>query len=193
MNKHQVIFLWGLGDKNLKPWIQQILKHLWKIFGLDISFVRIGWADSEPFDKKLSRITNLIDSLHKQHQNVSLVGISAGASAALNAYEQRKNKVNKVVYICGKFNNPQAVNPRFYIENPAFRESLAAAQGNLKKLTHIDKAKMLSVRPLYDGLVPVGDTKIPGVEEKIILTAGHIPSILAALIFYSRAISKELV
>jgi hypothetical protein len=51
----------------------------------------------------------LIKELHGQDRIVSLVGASAGAGAAINAFAARKNIVNGVVCIAGKVNNPDAI------------------------------------------------------------------------------------
>ncbi len=183
--KPSVIFLRGLGDHRPMTQGQSFLAGLWRLYGIELVQVRIGWSDAEPFEAKLERIIKLIDKLHGQGRPVSLLGISAGASAALNAYTARPDKIDKVVFVCGKFHNPKPVNPRYFLKNPAFKVSLELADQNLPKLTAADKAKILSIHPVYDELIRVSDMIIPGAHNKTILSAGHIPSIFLGLTIYS--------
>lgn len=187
MTNH-VIYVPGLGDQH--PQIQLKLLKIWRWLGLNVHFQNIGWADGEAFEPKLERILESIDEINDKDTKISLVGVSAGASAALNAYSLRKDKITRVVFICGKLLHPETVNPRYFIENPAFRDSLYLAQENIKKLNQKDKSKMLTAHPLYDNLVPVGHTKIPGIRKKLILAVGHILSIFVALVFYAPGFAK---
>lgn len=50
---------------------------------------------------RLADLLTQIDSLSKTSQ-VSLVGTSAGASLAFNAYLERKDLVQKIVNVCGR-------------------------------------------------------------------------------------------
>ena len=182
-NVLHIIYITGLGDQkpNYQP---QIIKQ-WEKFGVVPHYFAVGWSDGEGFEPKLKRLCGLIDELSGQGR-VSLVGVSAGAGAALNAYVERKDKTSGVVFICGKIIGYDSVNPRYFRENPAFDESLALTQRNLEKLTEKDKSKMLSVRPIYDETVPIPATMIPGVESRLIISAFHIPSIFLALTIYKR-------
>lgn len=178
---HQVIYLPGLGDQ--RPWGQQFITKFWRLAGLKVHYLPIGWAGGEAWPAKLERIIKQIDELGDA-DGVSLVGVSAGASAALNAYAARSAKIGRVVFICGKLTHPETVNPSYYRENPAFEQSLAAVQSVIAQLIPADKAKMLSLAPLYDGTVPVADTKIAGVAHRRLLVVGHIPAIFLAIGFY---------
>lgn len=182
MSQHNVIYIPGLGDH--RSWGQEFILKFWRLTGIKVHYQSISWAKDEAFGKKLDRPIQKIDELASNDRKVSLVGVSAGASAALNAYSARPSKTKAVVFICGKLHNPQTVNPRYYIENPAFQKSLALAQANIAKLTAADKAKMLSVWSPRDRLVPPRDSQIPGIKNHRLRAGGHIPSILAALTIY---------
>jgi pimeloyl-ACP methyl ester carboxylesterase len=145
---------------------QKALLKFWQMYGLHPHYLAMHWGDGEPFQPKFDRILSAIDELHNHGHKVSLVGSSAGASAVLNAYAKRKKLVTGVVYICGKVKNEQSINERVYKRNPAFRESLAMLPDSLKALEPKYRNRILSIRPLRDGLVPVADTKIDGVREK---------------------------
>jgi predicted alpha/beta hydrolase family esterase len=180
MKMHHVIYVPGLGDA--KPQGQQLVTELWRPLGVRGHYVPMHWAVDEPWQTKLERLLQAIDELSKSG-TVSLVGTSAGASAVLQAYERRRTTVAGVVCICGKINNVEAVNPDYYTENPSFKDALAWLQKALPKLSAADCAHILSIHPLWDGVVPVQDTVIPGAQERTILAAGHAFSIFVTLVF----------
>jgi pimeloyl-ACP methyl ester carboxylesterase len=175
-----VIYIPGLGDH--RSHLQQLAVKFWPIFGVKTSCYLMRWNDKEPFAPKLSRLLAMIDELARSGDKVSLVGTSAGASAVLNAYAARPDKIAGVVCICGKINNPPAHSPR-YIENPAFKESLMELQRVLPKLGPKQRARIMSIRPLADNIVLPADTIIPGAREKLVPTVGHAFSIGATLVF----------
>lgn len=186
---HQVIYVPGLGDRI--PHGQSIILKLWRLFGLNVHYFPMGWADKEPFQPKLARLLAKIDELSKSKDPVSLVGVSAGGSAVIDAYEQRKF-LNSVVLIAGKIHNPQAINQRYYDKNPAFQGSIAAVTNAVKLLTGDERRRILSIHPIWDNTVPVKDTKITGAQSKTVPALGHIPGIYYTIIFAIPAIAKFL-
>lgn len=184
---HHTIYIPGLGDK--RSYGQPTLLKLWRLFGVKIHYFPLGWLNDEGFDKKLGRLLSKIDELQKVGHRVSLVGVSAGASAVLNAYAQRPSVAN-VVCVCGKINNPQTVGERVYKENPDFRESVFALQKNLKKISKPERQRIMSIHPLEDKTVPPADTLIKDSLEKVVPAKGHIPGIYFSLVFASRSICQ---
>lgn len=184
---HNIVYVPGFGDHN--PDIQLRLLKRWRRYGVETQFQRVNWIDKEPFQSKLGRVLESIDKLAGQGP-VSLIGVSAGASLALAAYSARKNQISSVVFICGKLQNPEAVNESFFITNPAFRESVFSTTGNIKNLSDADKAKMLSIHAFIDTVIPVSNSKISGVKNKTIPAIGHVISIFLALALYAKSITK---
>jgi pimeloyl-ACP methyl ester carboxylesterase len=185
---HYIVYLPGLGDDTFGPAQTKLLK-LWKVYKLNAHYHYIGWADGEAFAPKLERILAAIDK-HAKGQTVSLVGTSAGASAALNAYAARKDVIHSVVCICGKLRNPQTIVPARFKQNPAFQDSLTLLPSSLATLTSADRKKILSIRPLKDNMVPPADTFIEGARTALVPTAGHGLSILYALTIGSRRVAS---
>lgn len=187
--KHHIIYVPGLSDH--RSFKQNRAIQFWRLWGATPHYSPVHWADKEAFTPKLARLVAQIDELAKEG-TVTLVGSSAGASAVLHAYAERPNTVRGVVYICGKINNPQTVSPATNAENPAFQQSLASLAGTLQKLNAGQRAHILSVRPKADSVVPIADTKIDGVHEKILPTTGHAFSIFYAILFAGPAIVRFL-
>lgn len=183
MSKIQhVIYIPGLGDS--RPLKQPELLNLWRTSGIIVHYHAVGWATTEPFAAKLKKLEELVDELYKNHGPLSVIGVSAGATAALNLYMSRKDKIRRVVYICGKLLGVSNVSKHYFMQNPAFYDSLVLAQSNIEKLDDEDKQKMLSVHAIYDNVVPLHTSLIPGVRAKTLPSILHIPSIFLAISIY---------
>lgn len=188
--KHHVIYIPGLGDHRALG--QDKIIKLWRLFGLRVHYCPVSWADGQKFTPKLEKLTHKVKSLTSQGFSVSLVGVSAGASAALNLYMHNKDKIHKVVFIAGKIKDPTNVNPRYFSRNPAFKDSLYLSDTNYKKLTAQDKQKMIYMHGLVDGTTPPKNNQVPDIRSKTILAVGHIDAIFKAITFYAPFIARYI-
>jgi len=169
-----------------------VSRLFWRLFGVEVHYLALGWHSDEPFDKKLEKLLALADELHTKHGSVSMVGVSAGATAVLNAFVQKRDIV-KVVCICGKINNPQTVGVKTYEYNPPFKESVYLLQKNLPKLGPSDRQRIMSTHPLQDPVVPPADTIIDGAYELAVPTKGHSFSIYFSVMFRARTICRFII
>lgn len=190
MRAHYAIYVPGLGDHKSQG--QELVTRLWRVFGVRGAYQPMRWSDKGAFKPKFQKLLDRIDQLERGGNKVSLVGTSAGASVVVAAYAERKDKVSGAVCICGKINRPESVNPKYFVVNPAFKDSLAAAQQALQQLSTKDRRRILSLHPLWDELVPVADTIIPGTKERVIPSVGHGLSIFCALTFGAYGIMRFL-
>jgi pimeloyl-ACP methyl ester carboxylesterase len=188
--KHHIIYITGLGDH--RPLGQDKAIHAWKVYGFVGHYHPMFWKDKEAFGPKLSRLLAQIDGLVSDGNTVSLVAASAGASAALNAYAARKDKINGVALLCGKVNNPENMAKSVFRENPAFHGAMDMLPDILQSFTDSDRAKILSLHPLADESVPPNDTYIKGAKSGTMPVAGHMFGIGYGLTFGSRRISRFL-
>lgn len=186
---HHAIYVPGLGDQ--RTFRQNWAIKTWWLYGLRPHYFPLYWADKEAFAPKLELLLARIESYQQNGHQVSLIAASAGAGAAINAFARHK-KLTGIVLICGKIHNPQVVEDRFYLENPAFKESAYQVEASLKKLTLKDRQKIMSIHPIVDNSVPIGDTVIKGALEKKIPTRGHFFSISYALTFGTPIIARFL-
>jgi len=182
---NHVVYLPGVGDHN-NSHIQIKAVKKWRKYGLETHFHQINWNDNESFDNKLNKILKIIDELYDASQAVSIVGVSAGASMAMNVYEARKDKIRALVFICGKINNPETLGEDYKIRNPRLFESVSSSSKAVRRLNKDDKSKMLTVQPIYDGTVAMDDGRITGARHKVLFSALHAVSIYLAITLYRK-------
>jgi pimeloyl-ACP methyl ester carboxylesterase len=185
MARH-VIYIPGIGDHH--AYGQNVAIQLWRLFGLKPHYMPLGWNKTEGFSIKQKRLLDLVEKLHSDNDSVSLVGVSAGASAALNAYA-RSAVISRVICICGKINNPETISNQTFVANPDFGESMYSLAASLalldKKTNHI-----MSIHPWRDQIVPIPDTLIKNAQEKTLPGWSHATGIFFGVIFGSFSISK---
>jgi hypothetical protein len=191
MNRtHIILYIPGLGDHNLDA--QQKALRLWKIYGVNTEICPIHWLVDEPWGTKLQRVLDKIDYYSEQGKIVSLVGISAGSTATLQALVLRRNKIHKTVLVCPKFQSPETIHPLRYEMNPAFKDAILRTVEILPSLTSDDKNKLRIYRPVYDNLLPAKESYIPGVKRSIMPAVTHIGGIAYAITLGSWLIVRFL-
>ncbi|HVC36133.1 MAG TPA: alpha/beta hydrolase [Candidatus Dormibacteraeota bacterium] len=182
--RHHIIYVPGLGDDLYR--LQSLAIKLWRLWGVNGHTHPMPWSSDETFDSKLARLLTEVDRYLDQGHNVSLVGASAGASAVLHAYAQRRTKIAGLVYLCGKINHPQTVSKHSYSQNPGFKQSLETLPKALEQLGTKDRSKIMSLYSIKDGSVPYRDTLIDQVLESRLPALRHPYAILWAITFGAR-------
>ncbi|HSW99102.1 MAG TPA: hypothetical protein VLF71_04640 [Candidatus Saccharimonadales bacterium] len=171
MGKLHIIYVPGLGDGRVAG--QQWAANTWRCWGAEAEIVRMGWSDAEPWPAKLQRLLARIDQLAVAGHTVGLVGVSAGASAVVNAFAQRKKQVVGCVLICGAVNNPDAIGEGYRQHDPAFVASAYACEKALRTIGAKDRRRILSRYALADMAVRRPDSRIPGAHNQLVPTVGH--------------------
>ncbi|MBI5620579.1 hypothetical protein HY949_02270 [Candidatus Gottesmanbacteria bacterium] len=190
--KNKVIIIPGLGDETR---VLGYITRQWKRYGLDLVVYSVGWHDGkESFPLKLSRFVQMIDELVKNGNKVSLVGTSAGGSAVVNAFIERKSKIHRVINICGRLKVGPTTGYRSFDKktssSPAFAESVRLCEKGIKLLTATDRKKIMTVHAKFgDELVPPETTMINGAHNTYIPTMEHVVSISAALTIFSKSLT----
>ena len=188
--QHHVIYVPGILDDIY--FVQSTLVRFWRFYGVRGHTHEIPWAGPEAWEPKFEKLLERIDGYTAQDHTVSLVGASAGASAVLNAYAERRDSISGLAYICAKINTPDSVSSRTYAKNPAFKTSMELLQDNLKKLTPADKAKMRSFYSTGDKFVPRDANIIPDVRESRLPPLRHGRAILYSLSLGAPKLIREL-
>lgn len=170
-----LIYITGLGDARVSG--QRLAVSTWRWWGVKAELFQMNWADKEPWPPKFERLLARIDELVSADKTVALVGVSAGASAVINAFAARKDVLVGAVIIAGKVNRPEAINPGHNTKNPAFVTSAQDCQPALASLDASDRQRILSRFALLDELVTKSDSRIPGVHNRLVPSLGHFITI----------------
>jgi pimeloyl-ACP methyl ester carboxylesterase len=187
--KNHVIIIPGLGNG--------VSKHLWaaqswKKYGIIPHVFDTKWKIVENgFPEKFNRALKLIDSLSDRNSWVSIVGNSAGSSFALNLYGKRRAKISRVIINCGRVRDgdwPWFTFDQATASSPSFKESVLRSQELEKTLTTNDRKKILTLRPLFDEVVPPSTVPINGAKNKVIFSLEHSLTIALNMTLFKKQI-----
>lgn len=145
----------------------------------------------QDLELKLERILAVIDTHNADGYMVSLLGTSAGGSAAINAYAMRKNKIHTAINVCGRLRKGKGASPTLAQasqDSKSFYDSVMRCQHNLDKLTRDDSAKILTLRPLFDEVVPRTTVSVREGTNILLPAIGHVLSISIAMTVFSKII-----
>lgn len=171
---------------------QRLALKLWRRRRLERYLFQMRWASDEPYENKQRRLLRLIDRLHGEGKQVSLVGASAGASAAVNAFAARPETIAGIVCICGKLAHPETISAETYRRNPPFERSMELLPANLERLGPAGRSRILSLKPLADESVPPADTYVADARTGTLPMYGHVTGIAYALTLGSGRIIRFL-
>jgi len=193
-NNHFVIIVPGLGDK---IYTSTIILWYFRRYGLKPIVHPVGWHDSDnTFRPKLNPLVKLIDNYHRGGNKVSLIGTSAGGSAVLNAFIERKKVVYRVVNVCGRLRVGATTGFRSFTSktksSPSFAESVKLVEVGEGELTISDRRRILTIRPIFDEVVPADTQILTGAKNIQIPVIGHGMGIALALTIFSRPIFQFL-
>lgn len=174
--KIAAIYIPGIGDQKTRGQDKAI--QLLRLFGIKPYYFAFGWADgSKDFNNRLDELLKEIDSLNSRGYKVSLVAASAGASGALNVFAKRKDIINSVSLICGKVHNLESIGSAYLQRNPKFADNIKLLPESMGRLDTKDGRRIMSIRPVRDGVVPPEDTIIDGARNIQSFTFGHSTTI----------------
>lgn len=156
--------------------------------GIDVKIHVFGWKSSLTFKEGMKSLLQEIDSFAGEDK-LNLAGASAGASACFNAYYLKKKKINCLINICGRLRkegNPSL--ERASANSWSFYDSVVECERGLSLLRKKDKEKILTLRPIYDEIVPGSSVMVPGAKNVKIFSAEHMLSGALCMTLYSKII-----
>ena len=184
-----VIVIPGLGN-NIK--LHELVMEGWKKFGIIPHVFDTKWKTEENgFQPKLNNALELVDSLVNKNTRISIIGNSAGSSFALNIFGERKKQIHKVIVNCGRVRDgdwPWFTFDQATASSPSFKESVLRAQKLEKIFTNIDRKKILTLRPIFDEVVPSSTIPILGAKNTITLSVEHSISIALNMTLFKKQI-----
>ena len=180
-----VIMVTGLGNNRRQMWP---IVRWWKHAKIVVTVFDPKWENEEKFEVKLKRLLKLVDKETKVNP-IALVGISAGGSLALNAFLERKKKVNRVVTVCSQLRHSHLTKNTTLQRSEAFKLSVEMVEKQIKSLSEFERSKILNVRSLLtDELVPTDTSIVSGSKKIEIPTEAHVITIVTALTLFSKRI-----
>lgn len=133
--------------------------------GVKVHVFRPDWNTEDTFNPKLERLLKVIDELTEQDHVVSLVGQSAGGSAAMNAFAKRPDKINGVVVVAGRLRSGENVSPtleKAKKKSEAFKDSVLSFEKIEPNLTPEQRKRVMTITMLQDTVVPPSTVPLEG-------------------------------
>lgn len=143
----------------------------------------MSWEKDTPWNKKLQQVLDRIDELAADNIPVAVIGTSAGATAAISAYAQRRKQVVGCVVIAGKVNHPETIGAEYRRHNPALFAASTQCAHDLATLSLNDRKNILSLYATVDTVVEKNDSIIRSAVNKRLFSFGHIATIALQLVF----------
>lgn len=169
MNKRQLIIIPGLGDRGN---VYKLIAPLWSALGYNVHIFVFGWEDSRlDFKHAMQRLDKYIDDIGE----CSIIGVSAGGTAAVHALLNHPGVVKRIITVCSPYN------PAPHHPNPRLRASLDRLKTTLPSVPSNVLARVVSVHALYDGVVAVANSKPHDIRQVRLLSVGHAFTIGVAL------------
>lgn len=187
--KYHMVIIPGLSDH--ATGIEKLLNN--RFPAAQIHIYRVPWKnDKESYDLKITRFLDFLDSLTVSKAKIVLVGISAGGSFATNAYAKRKKHIHKVINVCGRLRAGRRVHIPMWlasVKSKAFVESVQASERNLEKFTASDRKKFMTMKSLFDEMVPRQTVTLEGATNVVIPMVEHVLSQAYALCLMNKKIT----
>lgn len=185
-SNYVVILVPGLSDSRES----KLIKNIWKKNGIDVIFFKSKWKSDENYQTKLNRLLKLIDEKSKTNK-VSLIGTSAGGSLVLNAFNERKDEINKVITVCSRLKKGKESGFRGFTKRTekylSFKESVLNSEENINNFSLEEKQRIMTIYALFgDELAPEDTSIVDGAKNVIIPTGEHLFSIWSSLTWYSK-------
>lgn len=176
-----IIYIPGFGDNYDIG--RRIFLVCWRIFGVTTEFIPMRWDSSESYNEKQKRVNAAIDKA--TNKRVVLIGESAGGSIVVPMYAKRYTDLYKVMTICGKNSGATSVSPHLYKKHRAFREAMRATDLAGPEISSRYLRKFIAFHPIYDGIIPLKETVIPGCKSIQFPSIGHLLTIFLSLTLFS--------
>lgn len=190
---HNTIIIYVPGLFDHVKWVDALQRRAlkgWEKHGATTEVFLAGWKDDSDFDPRLDALCERIEQLAEQGLEVSLVGASAGATAVVGALHRLPQHVKAAVIICGKVHRPHII-PEFVLDElEVFDDALDDTQVALAELTEDERSKLVSMRSMFDAIVPPKDSIVRGAQNIRMPIIGHLAGIGFGLVRYGRFIAK---
>jgi hypothetical protein len=180
MKRLHIIYIPGVGDDRAVA--QRLAIKFWRLWGVDAEVFPMHWPKHETWPAKRERLLARVDELVAQGHRVGLVGVSAGAAAAVAAYARRSTQLSGCVLAAGKLHHADDISQRYRLRSPDLVDAVKDCDVSLQKLSSTQRQRILSRYALHDGVVPRQDSLVEGGHNRQLLTIGHVATIATQLV-----------
>ena len=129
-----LIIIPGLGDD--ARWTKFLTRKWEKQYDIKPQIITFGWkGERKDFSTRFENMNSKVDDFIQTENNVSILGISAGASAALNIIYPRRDKIKHMVSVCGRLRDSNIGKMWNHRANDlgVFKESIELCEETIKK------------------------------------------------------------
>jgi len=181
--KRNLIIIPGLGDRR---WYYGAFALIWRCFGFSTSVYVFGWNDElasleEKNDPFLKTIASYKD------EGVSIIGVSAGGSAAINALIAYPDIVRAVITVSSPLHRFPS------LRHKLLRQSVNKTEVGMDAAEEAVLRRILSVYGISDQTVPISNSQDVRVHKKQLPSHGHAQSIATALVLHVDALRQFII
>jgi len=142
----------------------------------------MAWVDDGGFEKRMTELDRRIESITHAGYTVSLIGASAGASAALVGYERNKSRIHAVVTLCGALGPSNSIGQTVYKVNPRFEEAMLRLPAAVQSLAPDDLRRILNAYAKQDSVLGEEHTVLAGAQYLRLPIKGHMLGVAYGLL-----------
>ncbi len=148
------------------------------------------WINQESFDDKLQRVKAAVVKAQERGRQVTLIGESAGATTAFNAYALDPS-IYGIVTLCGITTSKTPISPTLLSRKLAFKEAVSRLD-KARETVLARPHRITVITAHYDASVPVRLNQVSGTRHIKIWSVGHLTTVLLCLTIYSFIIVRAV-
>jgi len=188
------IYINGLSNNNI---FQKIISFFWRNYNINFFFSNINWFDNKSFNSNKQEMVLLAKLLIKEYGKLIIIGVSAGASLAINIFNEIKEDNLSLVLINGRIYSgdykKRNINSLYLRSKQNKKKSSISFYNEVKKSERVinnfskkELSKIIVLTSYFDFIVPKKLSIIKSTKTIISPIIGHNLSI-----FYNLVILKH--
>jgi hypothetical protein len=192
----RIIYFNGLGDgkpRGTGKLVMNLALRYLAQHGISVVSIPVNWYSNEPFPEFLERMLTGVQDELAMHDTVTLCGVSAGGSLAVNVLGRLKSENLSVIVLCGPLRfvkkDDSLTLQRLALQNTShpsqnlYDSVKYCSATTIPHLTPQAKQRIITVKQLADGVVPRRTMVIPGVRVTTVPGLGHLFGILVGILY----------
>lgn len=180
-----VLYINGLGDGTTQEYEAMAFKKM-RHLGFNVVHAHVQWRKEQDFSKLLEELVLQARELVENDNELTIIGLSAGGSMALNLYAKLNNKNIKIISIIGRLRKgfvlpwsyrtmKRAAHFGTRHESKIFYDSVMHCEDStIPSLAIVDRQNIITLKPITDLIVPLNTMSIAGVKNIRIPALGHV-------------------